>query len=444
MRRRAFRHRVLTIIVALFLIAASVVAIVHFATRKEGGGKLAEALVVKASLSSSISSAGEIRDVSVSAKVPLAIFTAEKVDKFGDIEHNDYIVNLPTLLGENGGEAVLYRVKSVGYGEKTALTLSTDDPSRELMTVAPVYFDFAAASAQYVRDKAAGETDAESVEEYLLAMLFRTGGSDIDTAVFPSSFWREDTAHTVTIKTGDIASLLLAEVSYLDKLTYKISNLVWDEGDMLMLDNDVFSVSYAEKFVAMTLSEYDVAPIHERMRTGERVYAAVSVNALAGRDLLSEIVEIGSGSSVSGVTYYSVMARLIFPEITENPDGTELGSYAYYDEFLNENNVKYLGINLKENAREEELIAKNSVTVTAQKTVVADALIVPTKCIYYDDDKKPYVVTLDAEKKEKRIHIKIVLSTGTDAAVEPQDGKGLKEGDVLRYTTEDSLIDSLF
>ncbi|MBO7293148.1 MAG: hypothetical protein J6V07_04365, partial [Clostridia bacterium] len=73
-----------------------------------------------------------------------------------------------------------------------------------------------------------------------------------------------------------------------------------------------------------------------------------------------------------------------------------------------------------------------------------DTLIVPTKCIYYNDEKKPYVVKLDSEGKEKRVAIKITLTTGTDAAVVPVEEGALNEGDILRYTAEASLIGSLF
>ena len=54
----------------------------------------------------------------------------------------------------------------------------------------------------------------------------------------------------------------------------------------------LFTVSYSEKFVSFVLSEYDVAGIHARMQRDERVYAAVGINALTGRELIAEIVRI--------------------------------------------------------------------------------------------------------------------------------------------------------
>ncbi len=444
MRKRILRHRILWSVVACLLIAASVAAIVYFATRDKARGTLAEASVVRASLSSSLSSAGQITDVSTKVALPLAALTVEDPEALSAIEKNDYTVNLLTLFGENAEEPILWRVLSLNedYHKKT-VTLSTSAASEEILTLAPVSFDWEAVGRAYEAELTLGTTDAGSAREYVLSLLLRDGGGDLDPAKFPEDFWKTDTAAAVSVTTDRIAEMLLGEISYLDELTYKISGLSWNEGDILILDNNVFTVTYEEKFVTLVLSEYDVAGIDARMRRGERVYAAVSVNPLSGRELIAEIVKIGDATSSSGVTYFSLVARLVFPEITERADGSEKGDYTYYDTYLTDETVHYLGIDLSDNLRREELLSY-SVTVTVQKTVVNDSLIVPTKCIYYDDDKKPYVVVLDAEKKEKRVYIKITLSTGTDAAVTAQDGYTLNEGDVLRYTAESSLIGSLF
>ena len=71
-------------------------------------------------------------------------------------------------------------------------------------------------------------------------------------------------------------------------------------------------------------------------------------------------------------------------------------------------------------------------------------MIVSTKCIYYDDAKTPYVIRVGADNKESRIYINITLSTGTDAAVTAAEGYSLHSDDNLRYTTTDSLLQSLF
>ena len=445
MRKRVLRNRVLLTVAVILLLAVVVMAIVYFATRERGKGTLAEALVVRASLSSNLSSTGTIREVSTKVKVPLAALIAEDTEAIGDIEENDYTVNLMTLFGEEGDAPLVWRVKEVDADfRKKTVELSTEDESTVLMRLVPVVFDWERVTEHFEAAYAAGSTGASSVEEYVLSLLLRAGGSEIDTGVFPDEFWREVPSAAVSVESATISELLLAEMSYLDSLSYEISSLTWDEGDMLVLDNNLFTVEYREKFVGMMLSEYDVAPIHARMSEGERVYAAVSVNALSGRELLAEIVRIGDGKAVSGVTYYELLARLVFPEITRLADGTELGSYLYYDTFLTEDTVRYLGINLRENVKQEELLENYSVTVTAQKNVVTDTLIVPTKCIYYDDNRKPYVVVLDADKKESRVYIKITLSTGTDAAVTAADGYVLNVGDVMRYVAEASLLGSLF
>ena len=439
--QRIKMHRILWGTVALLWIAASVVAIVYFATREKSSGTLAEARVVKASLSSSLSSTGEINEVSSKVELPLAALVAEDPEKLSDIEANDYEMSLPALLGEEGGTPLLWRVISVNekYQKKT-VKLTTDAADTAILTVAPVRFDIEKATEYYELAVALGSTAATNVRDYILSLILVGGLSDIDISRLPDEFWSLDTAAAVTLGTGRLAELLLAEMTYLDDLAYTVSGLTWDEGDLLMLDSSLFTVTYTEKFVSLVLSEYDVAGIHARMREGERVYAAVAVNALSGRELVAEIVKIGSGSPSSGVTYFSLMARLVFPEI----DAEGKGSYLYYDDYLTDETVGYLGVDLHENVREEELLHRYSVTVTAQKTVVDDALIVPTKCIYYTDDKKPYVVAVDADGKEKRIYIKILLSTGTDAAVESLEEGALNEGDVLHYTAESTLIGSLF
>ena len=445
MRRKLLRHRILVGIVAVLLVAASVAAILYFAIGKRGEETKLNASVVRASLSSSLSSTGEIQDVSTAVKLPLAAVTAESPEKLSEIEKNDYTVNLISLIRNENATPLLYRVMEVNekYLRKE-VEVSTADAGEDIVTLAPVTLDTGKLADYYAFDLAAGRTEAETLGEYMLELLVREGGSAVDHTVLPNDVWRVDETAAVTVTTERISGMLREEMSYLEEIEYEISNLVFSEGDILLLDNNLFTVSYSEHFVALVLSEYDVAGIDARMRRGERVYAAISVNALGGRELVAEIVKIGAGSTTSGVTYFSLMARLVFPEITEDPNGRETGSYLYYDEFLTDETVGYLGVDIRENVREEEILGKYSVTVTAQKTVVKDTLIVPTKCIYYNDEKKPYVLKLDSEGKEKRVAIKITLSTGTDAAVVPIEEGALNEGDILRYTAEASLIGSLF
>lgn len=444
MKKRILRMRILYAIVAVLLIAAAVVTIVYFSTRKTKG-TLAEASVVRASLSSNLSSTGVVQNLAFDTDVPLAALTVEDTKTISEIMENDYAVNLVALLGEGSLGPILYRVTWVNkdyLGKETEF--STADASSDLITLTPVYFDWEKAAEYYAIEVSAGTTDAENVKEYVLFLLLREGVSDTDPSAFPDEFWREDANGAVTITTQRIGGLILEELEHVDEVAFTISHFTWRKGDILILDNNLFRVSYSELFVSFTLSEYDVAGIHARMQNGERVYASVGINALSGRELLAEIVEIQTGKNTSGVSYFLLLGRLVFSHIVENADGTESGDYTYYDPFLTDNTVTYLGIDLADNVRPEELLDNYSVTVSAQKTVVENALVVPTKCIYYDDAKRPYVTVLDAEKKEKRIYIKITLSTGTDAAVVAADGYTLNEGDVLRYVADSTLIGSLF
>jgi len=444
MKKRILRLRILWSIVAALLIVAAVITIIYFSGRKSKE-TLAEALVVRASLSSNLSSTGVVKNLAFDTSVPLAALTVEDTETISDIIDNDYTVNLITLLGEGSQGPILYRVTWVEkelVGKKTEV--NTADESRNIITLAPIYLDWEKAAEYYAIEVSTGTTEAENVKEYVLSLLLREGISNADPTAFPDEFWREDTSAAVTVTTKRIGDLILSELEHVDAIDFTISNLTSKKGDVLVLDNHLFKVSYSELFVSFTLSEYDVAGIHKRMQEGERVYASVSVNALSGRELLAEIVKIETGKNASGVSYFSLLGRLVFSKITKNEDGTELGDYTYYDEFLTDNTVAYLGIDLKDNVREEELLDNYSVTVSAQKTVVENTLIVPTKCIFYDDAKKPYLTVLDAEKKEKRVYIKITLSTGTDAAVVAAEGYTLNEGDVLRYIADSTLIGSLF
>ena len=445
MSKKNLKSKIIAAVIALVLIAGGVFAIVYFAGQKPSTTQL-EASVARASLSSHLSSSGVVDDVNTKYDIPLAALVIEDPEKLSDIMKNDYTVNLITLLQAGNAGPVLYRVIDVNedYAAEEA-SFTTEEEGCHIVTLAPVYFDWDAAAKAYGVELALGTTEAETVREYVLSLLLREGVSNVDPSAFPDSFWMTDEENKVEIGTGKLSDMLKEELPYVEDISFTVSNLVWREGEMLMLDNRLFTLSFHEMFVTFALSEYDVADIHARMRNDERVYAAVGINALGGKKLLAEILEIKAGSNSSGVSYFTLVSRLVFPEVTKNEDGTETGSYEYYDSYLSDQTVKYLGINLSENVQKEDLLDNYSVTVSAQKTVIDDTLIVPTKCIYYDDAKKPYVIVLQGEeKKEKRVYIKITLSTGTDAAVTADEGYTLNEGDVMRYTADATLIGSLF
>lgn len=443
-RRKPLRLRILLIVMSVLLVASLVTTIILI-TKKKPKGTLAEATVVRASLSSSISSTGVVEEIEFKTDIPLAAFTAESPETLSEILENDYTVNLITFLSEGSQGPFLYRVTWVSeqLADKKA-HISTADAKQDIVRLAPAYFNWAAAEDAFEKATADGTTDAATVREYVLLLLLREGVSNIEPNVFPDEFWYIDESKTLTVDTSRINAMILKELKHLDKITYTLSGLTWDKGDMLVLDNKLFTVSYSELFATFTMSEYDIPTIHARLQNDERVYASVSINALTGRELIADIIKIEQGKSSSGISYFTLFGRLIFPEIVTDTDGAEKGSYTYYDEFLSDSTVAYLGVDVKDNIRENEILSGYSVTVSAQKAVVENTLIVPTKCIYYDDTKRPYVTVVDSDGKEKRVYIKITLSTGTDAAVTAAEGYTLNEGDVLRYIADATLIGSLF
>lgn len=443
-KRKSLRIRVICIALAVVILATAIVLAILLSNDKSGG-TLAEASVVRASLSSNLSSTGVVKNMGFSTELPLAALVLENAETLEEIEQNDYTVNLIKLLSDGTQGPILYRVKEVE--EKMVgktVKFDTKQPSEHIITLVPIYFDWQAAKDKYEQDSLGGFTAAKDVREYVISLLLREGFSNIDPTAFPEEFWREDSAAAVSVDSKRIGDMILTQLQHVDSIEFSISKMSWKEGDALMLDNNLFTVSYSELFVSFSLSEYDVSGINARLLQGERVYASVGLNALSGRTLVADIVKLQGGGSVSGVSYFTLLGRLVFPEQIRAADGTTHDSYEYYDEFLSDETVAYLGVDLNDNLKREDVLENYSVTVSAQKTVVENTLIVPTNCIYYDDAKRPYVAVLDSEKKEKRVYIKITLSTGVDAAVTAADGYTLNEGDVLRYIADRGLIGSLF
>ena len=104
--------------------------------------------------------------------------------------------------------------------------------------------------------------------------------------------------------------------------------------------------------------------------------------------------------------------------------------------------VNALGIDVNDILTREEVLVGYSVAVRVPQEVVYNSLIVPTKCIFYDSESKPYV-TVRESGRDKRVYVRILLSTGTEAAVEANSGYELNEGDKVVYRADDSLISSI-
>ena len=443
-RRKSMRIRIICAIVAVVILSTAIVLAVVL-TKDKPNGTLAEASVVRASLSSNLSSTGVVKTTKFSTAIPLAALTVEDVETLEEIEENDYTVNLIKMFSEGTKGPFLYRVVEVNEAmQSKTVKLDTKKEGVDIIKLVPLSFDWQLAQETYEIALLANATNAKNVQEYILSLMLRDGASDVDLSLVPAEFWREDGDAAITVNSERIGNMILSQLEHLEDIEFSISKMTWDEGDLLLLDNDLFTVTYSEIYVSFSLSEYDISGINARLLQKERVYASVSFNALSGRALVADIVKIQTGSVSGGVSYFTLLGRLIFPEQVKQADGTIHDSYEYYDEFLSDSTVNYLGVNLTDNLTREEMLDNYSVNVSAQKTVIEDTLIIPTKCIYYDDAKRPYVSVLDAEKKEKRVYIKITLSTGNDAAVVAADGYTLNEGDVLRYIAETGLIGSLF
>ena len=107
--------------------------------------------------------------------------------------------------------------------------------------------------------------------------------------------------------------------------------------------------------------------------------------------------------------------------------------------------MEALGVDVTDLVEREEVLENYSVAVRVQKTAVIDKLIIPTKCIFYDDAKNPYVL-VKRDNKEARVYVKVLLSTGSEAAVEVKESKdeeALVAGDKIVYKAESSLISSI-
>ena len=130
--------------------------------------------------------------------------------------------------------------------------------------------------------------------------------------------------------------------------------------------------------------------------------------------------------------------------LAANPDAAEMVylDYGYYDPALSAETVGGLGVDIYDILSREEVLSGYSVAVRVPQEVVYDSLIVSTQCVFYDGENRPYVIVRDGSR-ERRVYVRILLSTGTEAAVEAQDGYELNEGDRIIYRANDSLLSSI-
>ena len=474
------KKRIVIFTILLLAVIAAVVLGVVFGL-KNNEVKTAEEFVARGSLSSSISSSGTVVETGITQDVPFYaawknVTSLEDITDYDDnFSWTDFIIN--AVVNDT---PLYYKVVYVNgdmRGKRNIFTTHSD--TTVIFRAAPLYLDFDAIRSDYERLVAAGVISGDTtLSDFILSVFLAPGGSDESLPVQLQNYLIIDTSpEAETVITTDYVKAVIEDATTPEEsgiIEYSVYNFNLTENTFLSMDSNVFRVSVTQLYTSFTVTEYDVASIDKMLResaaseaeTGVKqgVYAAITVNALNGRRVLAEIQEILTGSYNSGVAYYAVKAKIVFGEkvtldltdpdtlITDeaqsymetHPDATSVTylDYTYYDESLTRETVEGLGIDITDILTREEVLVGYSVAVRVPQEVVYNSLIVPTKCIFYDSESKPYV-TLRESGKDKRVYIRILLSTGTEAAVEANAGYELNEGDIVIYKADDSLISSI-
>lgn len=474
------KKRIVVFTLILIILVTAVVLGVVFGL-KSGEVKTAEESVARGSLSSSISSSGTVVETGITQDIPFyaAVNDITDLDDIKDYDSNfswtDFLVN--AIMNE---VPLYYKVVYTDREMRGARNiLTTKSENRTVFRVSPMYFDFEALRADYDELVAAGVISQDTtLSDFMLDIILAPGGSDDGLPSELNKYLILDESEEAVreINTDYVKALIEAAVSPEESgaIEYTLYNFNLTEGTYIGMDSTVFRVSVTQLYTSFTVTEYDVASIDKMLResaaaeaeTGVKqgVYAAVTINALNGRKVLAEIQEILTGSYSSGVAYYAVKAKIVFGEpkvvdldspaesdaelaaryIAENPGAEEMRylDYTYYDESLDSETVEGLGVDVTDILTREEVLVGYSVAVRVPQEVVYNSLIVPTKCIFYDSESKPYV-TVRESGRDKRVYVRILLSTGTEAAVEANSGYELNEGDKVIYRADDSLISSI-
>ena len=440
---------IIRIAIAAVIVAVAVTMIVLL-TRNGDTSKVSESAVSRGTLFSTISASGIVKEISSTTAIPLAALIYD-VDDITELENASYETNWATILLNAEQSPLAWRVDKV---EKVIadkkLRVDSDTGKQQLLTLTPVYFDVLKLRQAYEEVHGSGESD-ETIAGMLLSILFQNGSGSVDPATISDAFLKPDPTATRTVTTAFVDDLMKKSVSPDDsRLEYTLARVTYKEGDYLTPESPLLTASYTQLYVSYTVSEYDYREIAERLRADENVYAAVSVNALKGEKVLAHMQKMVSSTNTSGVSYYTLLARLVFGREKVLPPETEGGNprktvdYTYYCDELTDEYIGRIGLPVDKTLSPDDIVNGYSVTVTSQKKAIPNTLIVATKCIFYDDSKNPYVILLDEKGKEKRVYVRIMLSTGTEAAVTPAEGYSLSEGDKIKYLGDSSLISSLF
>lgn len=474
------KKRIVILTLILIVLVTAIVLGVVFGL-KSGEVKTAEESVARGSLSSNISSSGTVVEAGITRDIPFyaAVNDITDLSDIKDYDSNfswtDFLVN--AIIND---VPLYYKVtyaNSAMCGKRNVLNTKSDNIT--VFRVSPLYIDFEALKSDYDRLVAEGVISRDTtLSDFILDVFLAPGGSDsgLPDDLNDYLILDESEAAVREIDTDYVKSLIEEATSPEESgaIEYTLYNFNLTVGTYIGMDSTVFRVSVTQLYTSFTVTEYDVASIDKMLResaaseaeTGVKqgVYAAVTINALNGRKVLAEIQEILTGSYSSGVAYYAVKAKIVFGEpkvvdltspadedaemaaayLAENPGAEEMRylDYTYYDESLDVETVEGLGIDVNDILTREEVLVGYSVAVRVPQEVVYNSLIVPTKCIFYDSESKPYV-TVRESGRDKRVYVRILLSTGTEAAVEANSGYELNEGDKVVYRADDSLISSI-
>ena len=460
------KNIIITVIVVVVVLALVAGIIVLSLQNKEV--KTSEASVTRGSLSTSISASGVVASAGINEAIPLFaivnnITDFESISEYAgdDFSWNYAIINSSTA-------PIAYKVTYVNEElQNVKSTFYTGEENVVIMEVMPYFFDWSKIEEAKEEAILEGKLAPGSTTSDFLFMLLLT---EKDNPLYiPSEYLKISTNadEKVTIDTDYINEIIknVASLEEMETLEYSITNLNAKEGDTLTIDYNVFKLAISQLYTSFTVTEYDVADIDSKLRSGKKVYAGVTINALGGRKVIADIQEIVKGSYSSGIAYYAVKAKIVFgleseldltkeenllsnaAQVAKRKGNLTLkyADFSYYDENLTPEAVEALGLDITDLVLREEVLENYSAAIRVQKTAVIDKLIIPTKCIFYDDAKNPYVL-VTREKKETRVYVKVLLSTGSEAAVEVKEErqeKELNEGDKIIYQADSSLISSI-
>ena len=460
------KNIIITVIVAVVIIALVAAIIVISVENKEV--QTAEASVTRGSLSTSINASGVVASVGINQFLPLfaCVNDVTDIDSITEYAGDDF--NWTYAFINSNTAPIVYEISYINPDfQNVKNVMLTTDENQVIMEVMPYFLDWS--KLEEAKDDAIADGDlseGSTTSDFIFMLIMTNKDNPFD---IPSEYLKLSTNENdkVVIDT-DYVKEIIEMATVLEESTameYTISNLTLEIGDAITIDQKLFKIAVSQLYTSFTVTEYDVADIDAKLRAGNKVYAGVTINALSGRKVVADIQEIIKGSYSSGIAYYAVKAKIVFGledtlDLTKEENlhssaaqsakrkgetTLKYSSYSYYDSTLTPEKVEALGVDITDIVIREEVLENYSVAVRVQKSAVLDKLIIPTKCIFYDDGKNPYVL-VKRDNKEVRVYVKVLLSTGSEAAVQVKNDKDeemLVEGDKIVYKAESSLISSI-